>query len=442
LQIEFAQMALASGDLAGAERASERVLLVSADNLNAQLLLAECAAKRGDSSKALQYLSSARAKHPWIVQPMLAMAALHIQNGAITAAEPELRAAQALAMERAGSLAEIARLWTAAKRYDDAANVLKAATTLQPNNGHLWGRLSEAELVRGEAEAARDAAQKAFAIQADAGSLRLLLQAYSKLDQTAVALKSIREFRASNPQNIEAAVLEGDALMLARDYSSASQLYDELLAQFIATRARGDVKSQPASNSDRNSIATGSLLAVKASQARREGALQAPNEPLLAWLKQHDVPVVRLALADGYRADGDLPTAISNYQQVLVRSPDNITALNNLAIAYFEAKDPRALETARKAYTLQAKLAAVADTYGWILLHEGRAAEALPVLRAAAADGQSAEIEYHYAVALARAGNSKEAMGLLKKILAPAANFPGKENAEQLLKELQTAGPG
>ena len=55
-------------------------------------------------------------------------------------------------------------------------------------------------------------------------------------------------------------------------------------------------------------------------------------------------------------------------------------ALNNLAWLYYERKDPRALEIAKKAYELAPNSAPIADTYGWILVEKGEIAKGIEIL--------------------------------------------------------------
>lgn len=448
VRLELARVALAAGDVGSAERATARVLAAEPDNLLAHLLVAECAAKRGNLSEAARYLQRAREKYPWAVQPVLALAALRIQQGALPAANTDLRAVRELAGERAGALSDVARLWVAAKNPAEAAETLRVATTLQPGSARLWAQLADVELARGEFTAAHAVAQKAFGIQPDVVSLRLLTQTQSRQNQHAVALKVIRDFRAARPADWDAAELEGDVLLQMADYASAAQLYEDILQQLSKPQASEGAARELLPDAERANATTdhaiairGSVIAAKAAQARRMGKQPDPNAPLKAWVKRYDVPAARLALADGFRAEGDLPQAISAYQQVLARVPNDITALNNLAVAYSQAGDPRALETARRAYGLQPRLAAVADTYGWILLRSGRVSDALPLLKAAAADGDSPEIGYHYAAALSQAGQIDEARKVLQEALTSSAEFEGRTEAEQLFQRLQSVRP-
>ncbi len=114
-----------------------------------------------------------------------------------------------------------------------------------------------------------------------------------------------------------------------------------------------------------------------------------------------------------------------------------MVALNNLAWEYFQVGDPRAEETARKAHELAPANAAVADTLGWIQVNTGKLEEGITLLRRAVelSNGR-AQVRYHLAAALAQAGDTEEARGILRELLAGDDQFSSRDEAEQLLATL------
>jgi predicted Zn-dependent protease len=89
-----------------------------------------------------------------------------------------------------------------------------------------------------------------------------------------------------------------------------------------------------------------------------------------------------------------------------------------------------------RAYLLQPD-ASTADTLGWIVLAQGDAANALPLLRAAAQGRAEPAIAYHYAAALARSGQTAAAVATLRPLLAEGARgVAEKPQAARLLAEL------
>ena len=79
----------------------------------------------------------------------------------------------------------------------------------------------------------------------------------------------------------------------------------------------------------------------------------------------------------------------------------------------------------------------VADTLGWIQVNTGKLDEGISTLRKAVdlSDGR-AQVKYHLASALARAGKTEEARNLLQEALAEDEDFASRGQAEELLESL------
>ncbi len=75
--------------------------------------------------------------------------------------------------------------------------------------------------------------------------------------------------------------------------------------------------------------------------------------------------------------------AIELLEKLLKISPEDVTALNNIAWSYNELGDKKALEFAKKAASLAPENPDVLDTYGWILYKQGNIEEAIKVLESA-----------------------------------------------------------
>ena len=134
---------------------------------------------------------------------------------------------------------------------------------------------------------------------------------------------------------------------------------------------------------------------------------------------------------------GDPKRAATNLEIALRAEPDNVPALNNLSWLYYQAGDERALALAQQAHRLQPESPQVADTLGWILLAEGKVAEALHTLEAAATLApKEPDIAYHYAAALAQSGAQPEAQRRLRTLLADYQNFGERKAAQELLAQL------
>jgi putative PEP-CTERM system TPR-repeat lipoprotein len=156
------------------------------------------------------------------------------------------------------------------------------------------------------------------------------------------------------------------------------------------------------------------------------------------WLKEHpNDAMVAMFLADRNLASKNYKPAIALLEGVLKQNPNNPVALNNLAWAYQQEKDPRALSTAEQAFKLAGDNAGVMDTLGWLLAEQGNTTRALPLLQKASGMApNSPEIRYHLAVSLNKSGDKQGARKELTQLLAQNKQFAQIEEARALLKTL------
>ena len=132
---------------------------------------------------------------------------------------------------------------------------------------------------------------------------------------------------------------------------------------------------------------------------------------LLKWLEKNpDDAAVALELATVYLTERQNKKAIIYFEKVLELKPNNIIALNDLAWLYDLENNPRALGLAEKAYELKPDSPSITDTYGWILLKNGKVIDALKMLKQSFDDlSDIPEVQYHYAKALFISGDKVKA---------------------------------
>lgn len=117
--------------------------------------------------------------------------------------------------------------------------------------------------------------------------------------------------------------------------------------------------------------------------------------------------------------NGNVDKAAQTYASLIEVAPNNVVALNNLAWILHENSDKRAIDLAKRAFTLSGDNAAVADTYGWILFKAGKTEESLPILeKAHELQPDSREIAMHLAEAYQAAGRDNEAKQILERVKA------------------------
>ena len=311
----------------------------------------------------------------------------------------------------------LARTYFAAGQIDAAVGVYGSIVRLQPKSVNALYGLAWLQSESGKQAAARLSLGRALALDpahADSLALRAALEARS--GDKAEAMRSASKLQALRPKSQVGYVLAGDIFMSDRKFEDAIREY---------LRA--------------NALAPTRLVANRLYDSYLgAGRISDAEQAMLAWLKMYPSDIVaRQEFADASMRAGRLQTAVTQYEFVVKTRPNSQQALNNLAWAYFEMGDARAQATAQKAYDLNPRNAAVADTLGLILLQQGEAERALQLLRAATEDSPGTpDIRYHYAMALARSGDRKSARLELQRVLAATPPFARSDEARRLLEEV------
>jgi Tfp pilus assembly protein PilF len=130
----------------------------------------------------------------------------------------------------------------------------------------------------------------------------------------------------------------------------------------------------------------------------------------------------------------DYRETIGALNEVLKRLPNLTPALNNAAVAMQALKEPKAIVLAQKAYELEPGNSAVLDTYGWLLVEQGKIAQGVKLLeQAVSLAPKRNDIRLHYAQALQKAGDKGAASAQAKAILSNAPSQDIKAAAQSLL---------
>jgi cellulose synthase operon protein C len=284
-----------------------------------------------------------------------------------------------------------------------------------PKSAPVFARYALLQSRAGDSDGARASLAKAVSL---APHDTMLMQELVNFDLAKkgpdTALATAKSFAKDEPQLSQ---------LLAADVLVRANRADEAIA--LLTQAQ---KERP------SSVAAARLATLLYKAGKRDEA----KAGLRSWIKDHDDDAGgRIALADILMQEHDDGGAQTLYEQAHQKAPNDVVALNNLALLYAKKKDPRGATLAAAAYRL-APRPEIADTLGWSLVSTGKAGEALPYLRAAgAALPQNGSIQYHLAVALDATGSKGEARTLLEKVMKSDGSFDDKADAQRLLDALR-----
>lgn len=305
----------------------------------------------------------------------------------------------------------------ASKDFPAALETYSKLITLQPKSGLAYMRVASVHMLMKDEAAAATNLQRAISLQPDLLPARAAaVEVALRRDRQDEALKLARDTQRDYPKHPLGFVLQGDAHLVKRQGAEAIAAYEK--AQALAPSTSTVIK-----------LSEAMMASGKAAEGTRR---------LATWAKAHpDDLGAALYLSNAYLKTGDAKAAIPVLERIVERAPQEAMALNNLAWAYGQSKDARALPTAERAAKIGGDNPAILDTLGWLLVEQGNIERGLPLLKKAAAAAPNAtEINYHLAVGMAKAGDKEGARKSLDKLLAEHQNFPQLEDARALRKTL------
>jgi predicted Zn-dependent protease len=303
---------------------------------------------------------------------------------------------------------------------DQVQQLIKSASSSAAQSPERSMAASAALVAMGQPALARLMLERARSRQPDnLDLLRALAQAELRSGRVDEALRLARDLATQRPEVPVVKALLAEVQVANGDHAGASETYEEVWK-----------------------ASANAPLALAFAQARRRAGLDDAEWPLRQWLqRQPRDNAVRLSLAAALQQNGATSEAIRELQRALTELPAGhpmrAIALNNLAVMYGQSGDGRALETARAAYEIAGAVPSIQDTYGWLLVRNGRPKDGLPLLQAAVdASPQEAEIRFHYAVASLAAGDKDMATAYLADLIESEQDFEGRAEAERLYTSL------
>jgi len=414
--LNLARLDLAAGRIAEAGARYRAILERQPDQLEALDGLAMLALADGKSERAVELWQQARRANPHALRPRLLLAREARDAGRAEESLDFVREAWRIAPFAPGVQLEYCLSLLAAGENSDALPIARQLARRFPGDGKLARLLAIAVARNGDAAALRSVLED------------MVHGAPDNLDaRVALARLALQQRKPD-----EARTLIGEITRLPEGEVAADELSGDLALQ------EGDAERAVAAYGKAFARTSTRELMLKLDAAERRAGHD--RRRLADWVNAHaDDMQARVLLAGRLQQEGEDGAAIAEFERVLAKAPDSPVVRNNLAWLYRQVGDARALDMAQKAFELAPRRAEVADTYGWILLEEGRHEQALKILEQAVdLAPQNRDIRFHRASALERMGREDEALRELEELLRDPAEFDSRAQAEQLRYQLQS----
>lgn len=414
----LAQLDLKENKPDAAKKRLEALLEVDKKNIQAMNALASLALSQKHKEEATTWLERASRENPESLPAAMRLTMHYLQIGEKQKALTLARKLQVSNPTNPDMLDLLAQTQFASDDKTAALESYARLAGLLPNSAAAQLKIASAQIALQNTSAASEAIKKALSLQPDYLDAEVLQASlYMRNGKQAQAIEIARQIQKQSGQSAIGYEMEGDILLSQKKPDLAAKAYEQA---FTANK--------------QNVM----LLMKLHGSLTQAGKGKEADSRMNQWFREHPADVaLHMYLADTYLAQKQNKAAIEQYQFVLRQEPQNVGALNNLAWAYQQEKDPHALETAEKAYQLAADSPAVLDTLGWLLVEQGNTTRGLPLLQKASTSAPGAlDIRYHLVLGLLKSGDKSKARTELDQLLATGKPFAQIDEAKALSKKM------
>lgn len=439
---------VANGDVAAAYSSFEQAYSLDPSAIASLLNLTQLDIQAKRFDKARPRLQEYIKKHPAHAQAMTTLAELEAAAGhgqeqmnwleKAVKANPAYLPAQSQRIRRL--LSE--------KRFDQALAAAHDAQVASPSSPEALALLAETQFMSNDLVNAA-AGYKKLAQQLPApGLLYRLAIIQTRLGNPKEAITTLNKLLSQAPGSTQAMALLAELHIAEKRFAEAAQVIERtkqaqpksatgwyLEGGMLASQGKHGPALQAYKTA--HQIAADARSVTRLHLAMVRAGMNAEAESLINdWLNKrpHDVQARRY-LATFHYQQQRTRDSIAQYAKLLSHAPNDLMALNNLALQYSDIKDPRALAMAERAHKLAPNDPSILDTYGWVLVQSGKLKTGITYLQKAhTAKPGNPEIAFHLATALAKNGETKEARTVAK---AAAKRTSSRQQAlQELLKTL------
>lgn len=454
----LARFRLRAGDADAAREMLKGVLAVDPANGDALTTQARLLLRDGNDVDAIASLRTVLRDNPDSAEAHRLLAEAHLRARDVDLAADSLRKSLTLDPRHDATRMQLIRIYTRRKNYDQALALLEEGILRAPKVLALQARKVELLIAKRDVERALDTARKMQARSVDEDSplagyaLGRAYQAAGRHDQ---AVKAFERVLGNRPES-EGALrgLVGSKVVLKRAAEAIAYLESiredtpdnvfalNMLGELYAFRKvydKAETVLMQASEAKRDwRVPYLNLAKIMLAQQKPARAVKFLDQGLA---QSPDDDVLRFSLAAAHHAARNFDAALTAYEAVLAKHPDNALAANNVAaiIADHKYTDAGSLDRALQLVQAQrdSKNPYFLDTLGWLHYRKGDYNLAVVFLRQAAeALPEHHYVNYHLAMAYYKGGDRDAARTYLQKAVADGASYPEIEKARALLKSM------
>lgn len=416
--VALAQVDMAQGNAAQAQKRFEEVLKRDPRNAQASLAIAGLRAQAGaNKQEVLALMTKAVAQAPTDVKVRLALINTQLAGGDTKAALLTAQDGVAAMPDNADLTSALARAQLASGDANQAITTLKRLAEMQPQATAVHLQLAGAYVDKRDWVLARKSFQRAVALSPDDLSARRgLMMVELSSGRPKVAMTMARALQAERGHEAVGLLYVGDVESTQKNWTAATAAYRASLK--LADTAETAIKLHE------------SLLA--AGQAAEAGSFATE------WRNRHpDDSTLTAALGDLALARKDFATAETYYLAVIALQPRSAGVLNNLAVAMSKQHKPGALAYAQKAYALEPGHPAIMDTLATALADANQLDQAIALQkRAMTLAPNLPKLRFNLAALYIRAGQKVEAKAELKKLASLGDKYAEQGEVSKLLETL------
>lgn len=378
-------------------------------------------ASTSDQEKALTEYQAVLAREPQNLKALLTLAAYYESKG--NDKEALAYYGKAVDTKNPSAYVAVANYYMKKKKTDKALEMIDGAIKVVPKNTELLELKGRIFLSDQRTKDAIAVFEQVEAVKPERG-ITLKIQTYLAGKEYARAADEARNLIKIMPKS-------------ARGYMVLAEINE---AQGDRKRAIEELRNGVRVESTNAAVLV--QLGFTYARNKNAGEALATFNEVVAKFPKVAAPAL-FGMGSIYEEQGKKQEALKKYKEALDRAPSYVPALNNLASLYAEGiggKPKDGLLLAEKAVRFESNNPNVLDTYGYLLLKNGRADEARKILeRVSSILPNNPSVNYHLALAYRQTGDRAQALSRVNKALE-GGRFPEEPQARALLAELSGSG--